>query len=166
MNTAQKGFTLIELMIVVAIIGILAAVALPAYQNYIKKAAYTEVVSAMGAIKTAVDVCYSTENSIDKCNEPGEIGEALPTKGQKALNNIVMTAGDNSLAITATPNKYKGILTSEECTLIPTPDKTDKIPAGPKTEANPDGTPEQPATDTGRLVWNYSGTCLGKYVQN
>ena len=55
----QKGFTLIELMIVIAIIGILAAIAIPAYQNYVKKAAYSEVISAMTSYKTAVDVCYA-----------------------------------------------------------------------------------------------------------
>ncbi|WP_371319616.1 pilin [Oceanimonas pelagia] len=53
----QGGFTLIELMIVVAIVAILAAVALPAYQTYTKRAKFSEVIAATGAVKTAVEVC-------------------------------------------------------------------------------------------------------------
>ena len=54
---AQKGFTLIELMIVVAIIGILAAIAIPQYQNYIARSQVSRAMSETGAIKTAVETC-------------------------------------------------------------------------------------------------------------
>jgi type IV pilus assembly protein PilA len=60
MKTNQQGFTLIELMIVVAIIGILAAVAIPAYQDYTIRAKVTEVLSVAAAAKTSVSEYYSS----------------------------------------------------------------------------------------------------------
>jgi len=63
-RSLQKGFTLIELMIVVAIIGILAAVALPAYQDYTVRAKVTEVVLAASAPKVAVAEWYQTKGSL------------------------------------------------------------------------------------------------------
>lgn len=148
MNT-QKGFTLIELMIVIAIIGILAAIAIPAYQNYIKRAAYTEVTSAMAPIKTAVDTCYAIEKSLTACDTEGEIGEVLPTGlTAKALKTITIT--ETTAAITATPNDFKGIDDAETCVLTPT---KELVAAG--------------GAETGRLTWEYSGKCVANgYVKN
>jgi type IV pilus assembly protein PilA len=63
MNTLQKGFTLIELMIVIAIIGILAAIALPAYQDYTVRAQVSEAVIAAGACKSSVTEYYQTKGA-------------------------------------------------------------------------------------------------------
>lgn len=83
MNTAQKGFTLIELMIVVAIIGILAAIAIPQYQNYISKSQVTRVIGETGSIRTLVDLCLSDGNECDFAVPASSLlgAKTMPTGG-------------------------------------------------------------------------------------
>ncbi|MGL5472542.1 MAG: pilin [Shewanella sp.] len=101
----QSGFTLIELMIVVAIVAILAAVALPAYQNYTKKAKMTELVAATGALKTQVEVCLQSYG-LTSCNN-GSNG--MPSTAAATLGNVVVTytgaaAANDVITIEAKPN--------------------------------------------------------------
>lgn len=76
MKAVQKGFTLIELMIVIAIIGILAAIAIPAYQNYTIRAQVSEGSSLIGGLETAFDECYANKGdaAAGKCGNNADVG--------------------------------------------------------------------------------------------
>ncbi|MGZ3183366.1 MAG: pilin [Telluria sp.] len=119
---SQQGFTLIELMIVVAIIGILAAVALPAYQNYTKKAKFSEVVLATQAVKTAVELCAQDQNDKTVC-DAGTNG--IPSNITSAAGNLASLSTTDG-EITATAISSNG-LSGETYILTPTVDGTGKV---------------------------------------
>lgn len=66
-KTICKGFTLIELMIVVAIIGLLASIAIPAYQTYVARTSFTEVILSTVSLKSSIQVCATNDNSLLNC---------------------------------------------------------------------------------------------------
>ena len=117
MKRVQQGFTLIELMIVVAIIGILAAVALPAYQDYTAKAKISEVILAASACRTAVSDVYQTGTTAPGANNWGCESTAQTSKYVSTI------ATDAAGVITVTSSTDAGLPTaaqSKTVTLSPT----------------------------------------------
>ena len=93
MKTMQKGFTLIELMIVVAIIGILAAVALPAYQDYTVRAKVSEAVLAGSTCRTAVTEAFQAASTIPGAGAFGCEAGSSTSKVSKYVQQVTTAAG-------------------------------------------------------------------------
>jgi type IV pilus assembly protein PilA len=102
MKSVQKGFTLIELMIVVAIIGILAAIAIPAYQDYTIRAQVSEGSSLIGGLETAFDEYYANTGSAAAISQNSVLGVNSPISGTYVsgvttnTNQITVTYGTNA----------------------------------------------------------------------
>jgi type IV pilus assembly protein PilA len=122
-RSAQKGFTLIELMIVVAIIGILAAVALPAYQDYTVKAKVSEVILAASQCRTTVAETYQTAPA---GTTPGTGGWGCEsTAGTDPTKYVASVATDKDGVITVTSSSDSGLGDAKAKTITLTPMKAD-----------------------------------------
>lgn len=136
----QQGFTLIELMIVVAIIGILAAIAIPSYQTYTARSKFSEVMQMTAPFKLAVEVCSHSTGNVSGCGTPGTNG--IPPNFAAVNGTTGYTASVNTAAngvITATSQQIptvNGVTAPYTYILTPT---------------------YQAAT--GQVTWATSGTC-------
>jgi type IV pilus assembly protein PilA len=142
----QKGFTLIELMIVVAIIGILAAVAIPAYSNYTNKAKFSEVILSTSGIKTAIDVCaqdgtclsgYQISTGLAGAPAIPCVGSGTGCTAASGKVASVTTSANGVITATSTTTDFGGIAS----TYTLTPSKL---------------TPDTP------VVWTSGGTCKNR----
>jgi len=116
-RSMQKGFTLIELMIVVAIIGILAAVALPAYQDYTKRAKVSEIVLAASACRTTITEVYQTGTQTNVTG--GDWGCESSTTSSKYVASVA-TDANGVITVTAAASGIGAGVDGLALTLIPT----------------------------------------------
>lgn len=135
---SQRGLTLLELMIVIAIIGILASIAIPSYQNYSNRAKFSEVIQATGPFKLAVATCVQEHGNLSACGNPGQNGLPNNIKAQDPAKGYVASVemGKNGQII-ATSQRIR-VNKVDHSTYILTPTSQ---------------------TD-GQLRWDISGTCV------
>lgn len=138
MKKLHSGFTLLELMIAIAIVSILAMIAIPSYMQYTRKAYFSEIVNATAPYKVAVAECYQTTSDLELCNS-GEhdipIDLSSPTGHVASLTTL-------HGQITATPNPQNGLSAEDDYILTP-------------------------RVENDLLLWTVSGGALAKgYVSN
>ena len=135
MKRAQQGFTLIELMIVVAIIGILAAIAVPAFQKNVQKSRFAEALSMSDGYKTAVALCVNTLSTLTGCSANSNGIPALPATMPTNVNATGTSVTDGVITIVSSgaAGGYTTVIT--------------------------------PVLDGGVIRWTQSGTCSDTAVK-
>ena len=153
MKTMQKGFTLIELMIVVAIIGILAAVALPAYQDYTTRAKVSEGLVLSGGLKTAISETLQSKGPTDMtCSSAATCG-AIGASVVSATTNVASVESSSKGEVTVTYTAGAGVGSTNKLAIAPYDGNSATTPLD-LSNSGP----------TGQLVWKCGWAATGAAV--
>lgn len=116
MNKHTSGFTIIELLIAIAIIGILTTIALPSYQKYSRKAHYLEIVQATSPFKLGIEECFQITGELKNC-QPGKNGVPKNISSSKGLIDKISV--NSNAEIIVIPNNLYGIKKTDDYILKP-----------------------------------------------
>ncbi|TDR32995.1 pilin [Hydromonas duriensis] len=139
----QFGFTLLELLVVIAVIGVLASLAVPRMQNQLNKAKFIDVINATGPYKTAVEMCFLKTNALTACDSGNANGYVPPALG----------ANGNVQSVSVSPN---GAITATGASLFDASGKD----ANGASISTPQTYVLTPTQNSNGLTWGVSGTCV------